>query len=286
MKADKLFILLNTTLLLTFTNIVLAQKLPVKERSLEPNHSIYSKIMDQEYQLYISFPSSYSLEDTITYPVLYVLDGKYMFSIIDGTRVNLDLENRIEDVIIVCLGLGNDLEIWQFNRTYAFTPSQDKSLIKFKSGGADKFLKSLKTEVIPFVDETYKTNSDNAILGHSLGGLFVSYCLLKEPNLFKKYGISSPSLMWKGSELLSQIKKIPITNYKDLEGKKIFLSAGGEEEELMISGMLTFASIIKAKSNNKSMITWNIFNKETHLSVVSAMISRSLCILYENKVLK
>lgn len=92
--------------------------------------------------------------------------------------------------------------------------------------------------------------------------------------------------MWKGSELLSQIKKIPITNYKDLEGKKIFLSAGGEEEELMISGMLTFASIIKAKSNNKSMITWNIFNKETHLSVVSAMISRSLCILYENKVLK
>lgn len=284
MKISKLLILLKATLLLTFTNTMLAQKLPVKERSLEPNHSIYSEIMEQEYQLYISFPSAYSLQDTITYPVLYVLDGKYMFSIIDGTRVNLDFENKIEEVIIVCLGLGKDLDSWQSNRTFAFTPSEDKRIVKYKSGGAETFLKSLKTEVIPFIDENYKTNADNAILGHSLGGLFVSYCLLKEPNLFNRYGISSPSLMWKDSELLSQAKKEYFTNKKHLEGKTIFLSVGGDEEELMISGMLTFASILKAKSNYKSMISWNIFNKETHLSVVSAMISRTLCVLYEKSV--
>lgn len=276
--------LLKATLLLTFTNIMFAQKLPVKERSLEPNHSIYSEIMKQEYQLYISLPSTYSKEDTITYPVLYVLDGKYMFSIIDGTRVNLDLEDRIEDVIIVCLGLGKDLDSWQSNRTFAFTPSKDKSIVKYKSGGAETFLKSLKNEIIPFVDENYKTNSDNAILGHSLGGLFVSYCLLKAPNLFKKYGISSPSLMWKDSELLNQAKKMPLSKNKNLEGKTIFLSAGGNEEELMISGMLTLASVMKTRSNNKSMISWNIFEKETHLSVVSAMVSRTLSVLYEKSI--
>jgi predicted alpha/beta superfamily hydrolase len=39
------------------------------------------------------------------------------------------------------------------------------------SGGADKFLTSMKTEIVPFVDKNYKTNSDRGIFGHSLGSV-------------------------------------------------------------------------------------------------------------------
>jgi predicted alpha/beta superfamily hydrolase len=36
------------------------------------------------------------------------------------------------------------------------------------SGGADK-ITSMKTEIVPFVDKNYKTNSDRGIFGHSFG---------------------------------------------------------------------------------------------------------------------
>ncbi len=44
-------------------------------------------------------------------------------------------------------------------------------------GEAAKFLDCIKTEIIPFIDKSYKTNSDRGIAGHSLGGLFTA-CLL------------------------------------------------------------------------------------------------------------
>jgi hypothetical protein len=31
-----------------------------------------------------------------------------------------------------------------------------------------------QTEIIPFIDKSYKTNSDRGIAGHSLGGLFTA----------------------------------------------------------------------------------------------------------------
>jgi predicted alpha/beta superfamily hydrolase len=40
------------------------------------------------------------------------------------------------------------------------------------------FLNLLKTEIIPFVDKNYKTNSDRGIAGSSLGGLFTAYRLV------------------------------------------------------------------------------------------------------------
>jgi len=56
------------------------KKLKPKERILAPDHDISSVILKRNCQLYISFPLSYSTQDTITYPVLYVLDGDTHFN--------------------------------------------------------------------------------------------------------------------------------------------------------------------------------------------------------------
>ncbi len=280
----KLFKTITLILLLCFSNVHLfAQKLVPKERILEPDHTIESKIMDKEYQLYMSFPPSYTSKDTISYPVLYVLDGKYIFSIVDGTRVNLDFENKIEDIIIVGIGSGHDLNSWQANRTYEVTPSEDANVKKFKSGGAKQFLECINTEIIPFVDKHYKTNSDNGLLGHSLGGLFTTYTFLNATNSFNRYAISSPSLMWKNNELLRQADTIVHNNNAwDVSSTKVFISAGGNEEEAMLSGMKKLSALLK-KNRKNLQITTTIFQDESHLSVVSAMISRALSVLYQKK---
>lgn len=281
MKFPKTIIFLLASVFFTFSNNLFGQKLEPKERILEADHTISSKIMKRDYQLYISFPVSYSSQNTISYPVLYVLDGKYMFSIIDGTRVNLDFENKIEDVIIVGIGSGLDEQSWQINRTFEYTPSQDLS-VKLQSGGAGKFLECITTEIIPFVDKNYKTNSDNGIIGHSLGGLFASYCFLNATNAFSRYGISSPSLMWKDNEILKQAELFLTKNKVwEISSTRVFISVGKKEEQEMVSGTIKFSTLIKDSNNQNLEFLLNTFENETHLSVISAMISRALSVLYK-----
>ena len=280
MKPLKTFFLI-ISILFSFSGNLFGQKLEPKKRILEVDHTISSKIMKRDYQLYISFPASYSLKDTISYPVLYVLDGKPMFSIIDGTRVNLDFENKIEDVIIIGIGSGLDEQSWQVNRTFEYTPSQDSN-VKLQSGGAELFLECIKTEIIPFVDNHYKTNSDNGILGHSLGGLFVSYCFLNATDSFSRYGISSPSLMWKDNEILNQAELLFAKNISwDIPFTKMFISVGGEEEQEMVSGMIKFSTLLIDRNYKNLELSRNTFDNETHLSVISSMISRTLSFLYK-----
>ncbi len=42
-------------------------------------YNLASKATSQEYELFVSLPSGYSPMDTVKYPVLYVLDGNFMF---------------------------------------------------------------------------------------------------------------------------------------------------------------------------------------------------------------
>jgi predicted alpha/beta superfamily hydrolase len=141
-------LVITTLLLLIFSSSLFSQKLAPKKRILAPDHTITSTITGKDYQLYLSFPKNYSTKDTISYPILYVMDGQINFSTIRGMRTLFDFGPLIEDVIIVGIGTSN----WKVNRYQDFTPfvntsEDEKRKGMFKSGGAAKFLESIKTEI-------------------------------------------------------------------------------------------------------------------------------------------
>jgi predicted alpha/beta superfamily hydrolase len=77
----------------------------------------------------------------------------------------------------------------------------------------------MKTEIVPFVDKNYKTNSDRGIFGH-LWGLFAAYCLVNSDGYFTRFGISSPALWWDNEKLLKQLLnsgKIKLGIYRKLK---------------------------------------------------------------------
>lgn len=39
---------------------------------------IHSNTIDDDFEIYISFPADYFLDDTTVYPVLYCMDGRYI----------------------------------------------------------------------------------------------------------------------------------------------------------------------------------------------------------------
>lgn len=258
-------------------------------------HIIKSGFNDKSYQLYVSLPKKYSEQDTLHYPVLYVLDGKFSFNSMSSIREVLDLGKEIKDIIIVAIDVSCITDDdWFASRYNDFTPSgilQADTLWskimnipegKLKSGGAESFLNTLQKEMIPFIDKQYKTTGDRGLSGHSLGGLFAGYCLLKKPGLFKRYGINSPSFWWNNSEML-RYENYYANQHTELS-VNVFFSVGGLEDAMMLAPFNAFTNSIKSHNYKGLSMTTKIFDGESHLSVVPAGGSRTLKVLYGSNV--
>ena len=134
------------------------------------------------------------------------------------------------------------------------------------------------------IDKHYKTSQDRGIAGHSLGGLFTTYCFLNSPNLFRRYGISSPVLRFNNDEILKQAE-LQFTrddNWND-PLYRIFMSVGGMEWTKDISDMTQFRTSLESKNYENIDLKWKIFEDERHSSVIPAMICRTISVLYGNK---
>ncbi len=257
--------------------------------------------MDKEYQLYISFPRGYSIKDSTKYPVLYVLDGLYRFPEFKSARECMDFDKELEDFIIVGLGSGIDFVSWNTNRKYDFTPSEDTIYDRQKekeaclkngldwnlckgtlhSGGAEKFLRCITTEIIPFVDKHYKTTNDRGITGHSLGGLFTAWCFLNSKGLFNRYGINSPSFWWDNKKTLTQAELLFNKNETwDIPSTKVFISVGEKEGSTMVPDMVKFNHLLESKANKNVSVYSHQFQGETHNSVIPVSLKRTILVLY------
>jgi predicted alpha/beta superfamily hydrolase len=284
------------TTLFLFSNSLFSQKIAPKKRVTEPDHTITSKIMDKEYQLYISFPKSYSTNDTISYPVLYVLDGHYSYPFFKGVQNLMSPSEALEEVIIVGIGEGLDFESWLINRSYYFTPSRDTLWERdaekrypipkgsLTTGGATEFLESMKTEIVPFIDKNYKTNNDRGITGWAFGGLFTAYCFINSDGYFTRFGINTPTLWWNNNEILNQaVLRFSENETWDIPPTKAFISVGTIDKPSMIPAMLTFCKQLENSAYKNINIEQHIFDKETHVTTLPASTSRTLSVLYGKK---
>ena len=283
----------STILLLFFSNHVFSQKLEPKERTLEPDHTITSKILQKDFELFISFPKNYTTKDAIKYPVLYVLDGAFSFPTIQGAHNFLQIDDTIEDVIIVGI---NSNTSGPTGRFYDYTISSDtiadrRADIRFgipkgssKSGGAAKFLESIKNEIVPFVDKNYKTNNDRGISGHSLGGMFTTYCLLNSDGYFTRFGIHSPGLWWNNEELIKQASELIDNNNEwNIPPSKIIITVGALEKSIRVPITIELIKLLEGLNSDKIDLEWYVFENEKHFSVKSPNLNRTIAFLYGKK---
>lgn len=255
---------------------------------LQRGHIVTSSANGKTYQLYVSLPVGYSPDDLTRYPVLYVLDAYCTYPLISSVHALLDYGGDIEKVIIVAIGdKDQSNKQWLISRTLDYTPSSDffadsdiargagLNAFDIKSGGAKAFAATIRKDIIPFIDKTYRTTADRGIFGHSLGGLFAGYCLINESGLFNRYGMSSPSFLWNKGEIVSALKFAHIS-----PDAQIFISEGGLEPKVMSPFIKSYMQGLKDKS---VPFAYNLFENETHASVLAASTSRMLRVLYSNK---
>ena len=60
----------------------------------------------------------------------------------------------------------------------------------------------MREELIPEIEQRYRTNGDRTFIGYSLGGLFGVYAMLSSPETFGRMILVRPSLWWDDNLLL------------------------------------------------------------------------------------
>jgi predicted alpha/beta superfamily hydrolase len=162
--------------------------------------SIYSQIIGEERRLQIQLPVEYKPDSGQKYQVLYLLDGEWNAELFQQVQAWSRQWGYTPPIIMV--GVVNSYPKGVNQRFRDLTPTAGGAGAASGAGGGPKLLSFLKNELIPYINKTYPSNGTNILWGHSLGGLFVLYALLTEPQLFDAYIAADPSVWWDNKFLI------------------------------------------------------------------------------------
>lgn len=223
--------------------------------SIGQKQVIHSNILneDRTYQIYL--PQSYRWASDRSYPVLYLLDGDYNFMHSVGSVSFLSSQGEIPELIIV--SITSTIRVRDFTQT-------DWPSHWIGGGGAKNFKSFLSEELIPKINNEYRTNSFSILSGHSASGQFALYCLTSEPKLFNAYFAISPSLDWDNGLPQRSLEE----SFKTTDSLKAFLYfAYSDDFAEALDQDLKLAETIKTKSPKGFRWAYKGFPDETHGSV-------------------
>ena len=279
----RLFLLLTVFL---FSNVIKAQSPQSKPFVLGVIETIQSVQLSEKRALNIYLPEGYQQNDTVKYPVIYLLDGSADEDFIHITGLVQFLSfpwiNTLPKSIVV--GIANVDRKRDF--TFPTTLKKDKASYP-TSGSSAKFIAFIEKELQPFIESGYKANTNKTIIGQSLGGLLATEILFTNPTLFNTYIIISPSLWWNDGSLLKLQPKITGTGFT--QKTAIYIGVGkegamtGHDNHIMQEDAKKLADKIKAAKNKKTKVFFDYLPKEDHGTILHPAVFNAFRLLYPLK---
>ena len=245
---------------------------------------IQSKELAEKRILNIYLPEGYNADESVRYPVVYLLDGSADEDFIH--IAGLVQFNSFEWISQIPKSIVIGIATVDRRRDFTFPTTIEKDQKKFPtSGHSAQFISFIEKELQPFIEKKYKTNNSKMIIGQSLGGLLETEILLKKPALFNKYVIVSPSLWWNNGSLLNQDAVAFDHNFN--QQTDIYIAVGKEgatptdiPREMEEDARLLFEKINQIK--NKSIkVHFEYLPKENHATILHQAVSNSFRILYK-----
>lgn len=180
--------------------------------------SLQSKVLNKTIPLSIHLPENYD-SDKKSYPVLYMLGSDYRarFAMLASTLDYMG-EGQIPEMILIGIDLPEGNSILLPKRD-----NQDTTI-------PDNYIDFIEKELIPQVDNTYRTAPFRTLYGASNSGFFCVYTLLSKPHLFNAYFASSPSLRHIPTVLQQKVESGPLQTMG--ENRSLHIIYSDEEGEL------------------------------------------------------
>ena len=246
------------------------QSRPVPSSGVE-SFTFQSPSMGVRFSLNVGLPQGYKAGDGKKYPALIVTDGDFVFGNVYESASTL--AGVITPLFII--SVGTSLEEGEAEHTrrriYEFSPpgwdrqdtfgqAVEGYCKRFKSpedrctGGAEKFLAAIATEMIPLLAAKFPIDTGQlGLFGLSAGGFFTSWAIFQPNTPFKKYIISSPAMAYGRGEIFRQEAAYAKT-HKDL-AVGVYLASGVLEaaDPLLegtgeiVSGMSHLAGVLASR---------------------------------------
>ena len=243
---------LSNALRSAFTR-VLNRRSAVRRGRLDVVTEFESKIFGNKRQLSIYVPPGYDDRADRRYPVLYMQDGQNLF---DNFRAFAGQSWRLRDAAdeaigartmrpLIIVGVDHAAE----KRIDEYTPSHDES--RNAGGKADDYARFLLEEVKPMIDGRYRTTEDVATGGSSLGGLVALHLALKQPAVFRRAAVMSPSVWWNGRSVLDEV-----TAFDAHEKPRIWLDIGGREGHEALADVRVLRDRLREKGWNDATLKY------------------------------
>ena len=176
----------------------------------------------------IHLPPRYETHPDARYPVLIVLDAPWMTAIAAAAAEELALDEKIPEMIVV--GAVTPARLKEMTPPWLriYPPTNNRP------GEADKLLAHLKDELLPWLEQNYRTNGSFGLSGWSRGGVFSAWTLVAEPDLFDVRIPISPGF-WRGDgEFPRKFREFFAENPD--HRSVIHLSVGGGEGRKILRG--------------------------------------------------
>jgi predicted alpha/beta superfamily hydrolase len=255
-----------------------------------------SKHTKKQYRISISIPDGYfkssdrswPFENQLDkWPVVYLLDANWYFGMVTDIVRNMAWFGNINDAIVVGIGYPDHddpqeaLRDTIARRFYDLSPIRDENIESWmtgflsrpvRTGHASAFLNFIRHELIPVIEQDFRTDPKKRILaGHSLGGTFTAFVLLENPDLFNTFSIGSPFLSY-GSRFTFKQEEQFAERHKKLAAK-VHLWAGSLEETLAdttLSDTIRFGAILEGRNYKGLKIFKQIFPNLEHSEVIAS----------------
>ena len=211
-------------------------------------------------KLKIQLPRNYDANTNKKYPIVLVLDADYLFEPVAG---NVDYFSYWEDMpesIVV--------GVMQGNSRYEDCSYDDATFMP--GGKGAEFFEFIGLELIPYIDEKYRTAKFIIGVGHDFTANFLNYYLFKDPPLMNGYINLSPDL----APLLDTrlVERIP--NIK----AKIFyyLATGTDDIKGLMESTKSLNTQLEGLKSKSFSYYYDNFDGATHYSLGARGIPNAL----------
>ncbi|PCI61272.1 MAG: esterase [Gammaproteobacteria bacterium] len=252
-----------------------ANKMPIITSHTYQHHST---IFQGKRRYMVSLPENYYASDR-HYPSLFVIDGDFQFQHTSALVTNLARMGKIPPMIVI--GVAN-----QGQNDYLYTttwPIDKKAKDSSDYGGAKQFSHYLNSELLPIIDHDFRTNSQKALAGYSLGALFTSFEMMQKNTAFNAFLAMSPSAWFDDYALPKKLSNYINTSKNPLPD--FFISVANEEEMGVDKTVAALKQTIK-NSQKKALKNWHWqfkhYPNESHFSTAMPALYDGLTFLSPN----
>ncbi|MBE2212408.1 MAG: alpha/beta hydrolase [Opitutaceae bacterium] len=259
----------------------MARPAPAAEPAI-PGHTIANSQLrvlprnahGRQYQLHVGLPGNYAAAPARRYPVVYVTDGYWDFEKLAAIRGTLVYDKVVPEFIIVGIGYPGEGVDYGAMRQWELSPVA-MGADPAASGQAAKYLQSIETEIIPFIEREYRVDPGYRVLGGaSLGGLFTLYAMYTKPELFQAYIAATPAVIVGNDWLLGYDEAIAKSG-KPIHAR-VYVTGGGNESPGFLGGILRFNAQVSRRNYAGLTYEFRIIEGERHAGMQLESYTRGL----------